>query len=116
MNLELSAPAKLNLFLHVVGCRTDGYHELQSVFVLIDLCDTIRFTPNQSGQIIRSGDIIGAPEKDLCVRAAKLLQQKPTLLLVWKLMSPNESPLERDWAVALPTQPQHLWPLITFGI
>ena len=76
MNLELSAPAKLNLFLHIVGRRTDGYHELQSVFVLIDLCDTIRFTPNQSGQIIRSGDIIGAPEKDLCVRAAKLLQQK----------------------------------------
>lgn len=76
MNLELSAPAKLNLFLHIVGRRTDGYHELQSVFVLIDLCDTIRFTPNQNGQIIRSGDIIGAPEKDLCVRAAKLLQQK----------------------------------------
>ena len=76
MNLELSAPAKLNLFLHIVGRRTDGYHELQSVFVLIDLCDTIRLTPNQNGQIIRSGDIIGAPEKDLCVRAAKLLQQK----------------------------------------
>ena len=43
-SLELSAPAKLNLFLHVVGRRADGYHLLESVFVMVDLCDTIKLT------------------------------------------------------------------------
>ena len=76
MHLELQAPAKLNLFLHVVGRRPNGYHELQSVFVLIDLCDTIRISVREDGVIGRSGDIIGDISKDLCVRAAKLLQRE----------------------------------------
>ena len=76
MPLELLAPAKLNLFLHVVGRRPDGYHELQSVFVLIDLCDTVRISLRNDGLINRTGDIIGEPEKDLCVRAARLLQKE----------------------------------------
>ncbi len=76
MHLELQAPAKINLFLHVVGRRADGYHELQSVFVLIDLCDTVRIALRNDGVISRSGDIIGDPSKDLCVRAARLLQKE----------------------------------------
>ena len=76
MHLELQAPAKLNLFLHVVGRRPNGYHELQSVFVLIDLCDTIRISVREDGVIDRNGDIIGDISKDLCVRAAKLLQRE----------------------------------------
>lgn len=76
MPLELLAPAKLNLFLHVVGRRPDGYHELQSVFVLTDLCDTVRISLRNDGLINRTGDIIGEPEKDLCVRAARLLQKE----------------------------------------
>ncbi|MGH8328682.1 MAG: 4-(cytidine 5'-diphospho)-2-C-methyl-D-erythritol kinase, partial [Steroidobacteraceae bacterium] len=45
------APAKLNLFLHVTGRRTDGYHELQTVFQLIDLCDTMVLTVREDGAI-----------------------------------------------------------------
>ena len=74
--LNLPAPAKLNLFLHITGQRPNGYHELQSVFVLIDLCDHIDLRLDPSGKITRTGDVIGDIEKDLCVRAARLLKEK----------------------------------------
>lgn len=74
-SLSLSAPAKLNLFLHVTGRLPNGYHTLQSIFVLIDLCDTIELTLKEGTEIHRTGDIISDPKKDLCVRAAQLLQQ-----------------------------------------
>lgn len=73
------APAKLNLFLHITGRRTDGYHLLQSVFMLIDWCDELQFEirPNDR-QITRedAGVATGAPlpQQDLCVRAAHALQ------------------------------------------
>jgi len=70
------APAKLNLFLHVVGRRPDGYHDLQTLFQLIDLRDTIGLTPRTDGIIERvEGMADVAPEADLSVRAARLLQQ-----------------------------------------
>ncbi len=70
------APAKLNLFLHVTGRRADGYHELQTLFQLIDLCDTIAITVREDGQIERLAGPPGvAPEADLAVRAAQLLRQ-----------------------------------------
>lgn len=69
------APAKINLFLHVVGQRPDGYHLLQSVFQLVDRCDYLDFTVRNDGQIHRTNDIPNVPEdKDLIVRAARLLQ------------------------------------------
>lgn len=69
------APAKLNLFLHIIGRREDGYHLLQSVFQLIDRCDYLDFTIRDDGQIIRINEVEGVPaESDLVVRAAKLLQ------------------------------------------
>lgn len=70
------APAKLNLFLHVVGCRADGYHLLQTVFRFIDRADTLRFEPRDDGRIVLATPIPGVPaDSDLTVRAARLLQQ-----------------------------------------
>src|SRR6201992_4052291 len=70
------APAKLNLFLHVTGRRPDGYHELQTVFQLIDLCDTIGLSVREDGRIERPDGPLGVdPESDLTVRAARALQQ-----------------------------------------
>lgn len=70
------APAKLNLFLHITGRRPDGYHLLQSVFRLIERHDTLWLRPTPDGAIRRTADIPGVPEsQDLCIRAARLLQQ-----------------------------------------
>jgi 4-diphosphocytidyl-2-C-methyl-D-erythritol kinase len=70
------APAKLNLFLHVVGRREDGYHLLQTVFRFIDRADTLRFSPRSDGDIVLATPIPGVPaDSDLTVRAALLLQQ-----------------------------------------
>ena len=69
------APAKLNLFLHVTGRRTDGYHELQTAFSLIDLNDTLRFAARADGRVVMLRTLPGVPsERDLCVRAANLLK------------------------------------------
>ncbi|NOR19299.1 MAG: 4-(cytidine 5'-diphospho)-2-C-methyl-D-erythritol kinase [Xanthomonadales bacterium] len=70
-----SAPAKLNLFLHITGRRADGYHELQSLFQILDWGDELKFHINNSGQIDRSNHVEGIPEaEDICIKAAKLLQ------------------------------------------
>ncbi len=75
MAVRWPAPAKLNLFLHIVGRRSDGYHELQTCFQFVDLCDEIRIEVRADGQIRRVVDMPGVPEEaDLCVRAARLLQ------------------------------------------
>jgi 4-diphosphocytidyl-2-C-methyl-D-erythritol kinase len=73
--LTLRSPAKLNLFLHIVGRRDDGYHLLQSVFQLIDWCDTIRLKRIAENAVRRINPIPGVPpEQDLVVRAANLLK------------------------------------------
>lgn len=75
--LTCPAPAKLNLFLHVVGRRDDGYHLLQTLFRFIDFGDTLHFTLREDGMVRRVNEIEGVPqEQDLCVRAARLLQQE----------------------------------------
>lgn len=71
---DVPAPAKLNLFLHVVGRRPDGYHLLESVFVLIDWADTLHFERRDDG-LLRRHDLGEAlPADDLCLRAARALQ------------------------------------------
>ena len=75
---DVPAPAKLNLFLHVVGRRPDGYHLLQSVFMLIDWCDTLHFERRHDGRLRRQDlntDAPALPEHDLVLRAALALQQ-----------------------------------------
>jgi 4-diphosphocytidyl-2-C-methyl-D-erythritol kinase len=69
------APAKLNLFLHITGRRDDGYHLLQSAFMLIDWCDTLHFERTEDGQITRQDLTVPLPADDLVVRAARSLQQ-----------------------------------------
>ena len=71
---DVPAPAKLNLFLHVVGRRSDGYHLLQSVFVLIDWCDTLHFERRTDASLARHDLGTPLPADDLCLRAARLLQ------------------------------------------
>ena len=71
---DVAAPAKLNLFLHVIGRRADGYHLLQSLFVLIDWCDTLHFERRDDGRIARHDLTTRLPDDDLCLRAARVLQ------------------------------------------
>ena len=73
---DVPAPAKLNLFLHVVGKRPDGYHLLQSIFTLIDWADTLHFERRSDGQLLRHDQGHNLPADDLCLRAARLLQQQ----------------------------------------
>lgn len=69
------APAKINLFLHIVGVREDGYHRLQTVFQLLDFYDRIQLKVTNDGTIKRTNTVTGVPEEtDLCIRAAKLLK------------------------------------------
>jgi len=72
---DVPAPAKLNLFLHIVGRRPDGYHLLQSVFVLIDWCDTLHFERRDDGRLARHDLTEALPADDLALRAARALQQ-----------------------------------------
>jgi 4-diphosphocytidyl-2-C-methyl-D-erythritol kinase len=70
------APAKLNLFLHILGRRPDGYHELQTCFQFVDLCDEITIEPRADGAIRRTVEIAGIPPSaDLCMRAAAALKE-----------------------------------------
>ncbi|MCX8520286.1 MAG: 4-(cytidine 5'-diphospho)-2-C-methyl-D-erythritol kinase [Rhodoferax sp.] len=71
---DVPAPAKLNLFLHITGRRPDGYHLLQSAFMLIDWCDNLHFDRCRNGSISREDLNCALPEDDLTVRAAHLLQ------------------------------------------
>ena len=74
--LVLPAPAKLNLFLHINGQRTNGYHELQTIFQFIDYCDQLTFTPRKDSEVHLLTKMPGISIKNnLIMRAAKLMQQ-----------------------------------------
>ncbi|WP_258190405.1 4-(cytidine 5'-diphospho)-2-C-methyl-D-erythritol kinase [Stutzerimonas azotifigens] len=75
--LSLPAPAKLNLMLHIVGRRADGYHELQTLFQFLDYSDELHFIRRDDGQIRLHGELTGVDhESNLIVRAARLLQRE----------------------------------------
>src|SRR3954467_3193141 len=73
---ELPAPGKLNLFLHVLGRRADGYHELQTVFRLIDRADRVRIASRADGELHFIGPF---GDENLCLRAARLLKQQTSV-------------------------------------
>ena len=92
--LTLPAPAKLNLFLHVVGRRPDGYHLLQTLFRFIDLNDILHFTLREDGVVHRVNTIKDVPEEqDLVVRAARLLQQECACKLGVDIMLEKHIPM-----------------------
>ena len=72
---DVPAPAKLNLFLHITGRRSDGYHLLQSAFMLIDWCDTLHFELRSDGLISREDLTTPLPPDDLILSAARSLQK-----------------------------------------
>jgi 4-diphosphocytidyl-2-C-methyl-D-erythritol kinase len=72
---DVPAPAKLNLFLHVIGRRADGMHLLQSAFMLIDWCDTLHFEVRHDGSLAREDLGAALPAEDLVISAARALQQ-----------------------------------------
>lgn len=75
--LTLPAPAKLNLMLHILGRRADGYHELQTLFQFLDYGDELSFSPRDDGQIRLHTDLPGVDhDSNLIVRAARLLQRE----------------------------------------
>lgn len=78
MNIQAwPAPAKLNLFLHIIGRRADGYHLLQTVFQFLDRCDELEFEVRDDGVISRVEGPAEVPaDSDLCVRAARLLKER----------------------------------------
>ncbi len=79
--LDVPAPAKLNLFLHVTGRRDDGYHLIESVFVLIDWADTLHFERRSDGALCRHDLGPALPADDLCLRAARALQMAAAVSL-----------------------------------
>ncbi|TDI81993.1 MAG: 4-(cytidine 5'-diphospho)-2-C-methyl-D-erythritol kinase [Betaproteobacteria bacterium] len=92
--LTCSAPAKLNLFLHVIGRRKDGYHLLQTVFRLLDFSDQLSFIVREDGEIKLHTPTSGVPvEKDLCTGAAKLLQQESGIPLGVEIFLEKRIPL-----------------------
>lgn len=73
--LTLASPAKINLFLHIVGRRADGYHNLQTVFQFLDYCDTLQFELDESGAITLASNLHNvAPADNLIMKAAQLLK------------------------------------------
>ena len=77
-SLTQLSPAKLNLFLHITGRRADGYHELQTLFQLLDWGDELTFTANDSGAVTLTGSDVGvAPRDNLVMRAALALGPPP---------------------------------------
>ncbi len=72
---DLPAPAKINLFLHITGRRSDGYHLIQSVFALLDWADILHLETRSDGGISREDLTLALPKDDLCTRAARALQQ-----------------------------------------
>jgi 4-diphosphocytidyl-2C-methyl-D-erythritol kinase len=110
VTLRLKAPAKLNTFLHIVGRRSDGYHELQSAFVLINWCDEISLDLRSDGvvsrEVLSNEAGVAFDGDDLCTRAAKALQtfcSREQLVCTSRFTSASLH--KRAWGAAAPMPP-----------
>ena len=105
------APAKLNLFLHMVGRRADGYHLLQTVFLFLDYGDSLSFTVREDDAVVLDTPLPGVPpESDLTVRAARLLQQATGVKRGANIHLKNACPWAAVWAAAAPMQRRRCLP------
>ena len=91
---DVLAPAKLNLFLHINGRQADGYHLLQSVFMLVDWCDKLHFEVRPDGQLSREDLTLPLPADDLVIRAAKLLQAHTNCALGAHILTEKSIPTQ----------------------
>ncbi|OKN98874.1 4-diphosphocytidyl-2-C-methyl-D-erythritol kinase [Pseudomonas aeruginosa] len=111
VRLSLPAPAKLNLFLHILGRRDDGYHELQTLFQFLDHGDELHFEARQDGQVRLHTEIAGVPhDSNLIVRAARGLQEasgSPQGVDIWL---DKRLPMGAASAAVAPTPPRRSWP------
>jgi 4-diphosphocytidyl-2-C-methyl-D-erythritol kinase len=106
---DVPAPAKLNLFLHVVGRRADGYHLLQSVFVLIDWCDTLHFELRDDGTLAAPRPGRGAARRrPVPARRARAAGASGTPLGA-DISIDKQCPGAPAWAAAAPTPPPRCW-------
>lgn len=113
---DYPAPAKLNLFLHVIGRRPDGYHLLQTAFRFIGCGDCLRFRVRADGVIARVNPLAAVPESDdLCVRAARALQEAGGTSLGADIELDKRLPLGGGLGGAVRTRRRPSWRSITYG-
>ncbi len=112
VRLSLPAPAKLNLFLHILGRRDDGYHELQTLFQFLDHGDELHFEARQDGQVRLHTEIAGVPhDSNLIVRAARAGCRKPPAARKASTSGwTSACPWGAASAAAAPTPPRRSWP------
>lgn len=106
--LVLPAPAKLNLMLHILGRRPDGYHELQTLFQFLDYGDELGFALREDGVICLQTDVPGVPhDSNLIVKAARALQKQSGCTLGMDIWLENACPWAAVSAVAARMQQPH---------
>lgn len=111
VRLSLPAPAKLNLFLHILGRRDDGYHELQTLFQFLDHGDELHFEARQDGQVRLHTEIAGVPhDSNLIVRAARGCRKPPAARKASTSGWTSACPWGAASAAAAPTPPRRSWP------
>lgn len=104
--IRVPSPAKLNLFLHITGRRENGYHELQTIFQLIDLYDWMIFTPTLDEQIEIDGLSEVRPEENLIYRAAQILRPHAKNSAVYTSKLKKIFQWVQVWAEVHPMLPQ----------
>lgn len=113
--LDLPAPAKLNLFLHITGRRDDGYHTLQTLFQFLDRSDRLRITPRHDGRLVVHGPDWLPATDNLITHAAERLKHHTGTRQGADIELTKQLPAGAGWAAAVPTRPPRSSVSITSG-